>query len=82
PVFKNPLLSSQQIDKIRGDFYDDFLSFRYYIQKSRRQDFYSQIMARTARNHLLWRMKVPKLLSVTRRITGNKKVRAGNVKDN
>ncbi len=73
PVFKNPLLSPQQIDKMRGDFYDDFLSFTYYIQKSRRQDFYSKIMARTARNHLLWRMKVPKLLSATRKLSHLKK---------
>lgn len=73
PVFKNPLLSPQQIDKMRGDFYDDFLSFTYYIQKSRRQDFYSKIMARTARNHLLWRMKVPKLLSAARKLSHLKK---------
>jgi anaerobic magnesium-protoporphyrin IX monomethyl ester cyclase len=73
PVFKNPLLSSQQIDKMRGEFYDDFLSPTYFIQKSRRKDFYSKIMARTARNHLLWRMKVPKILAVTRRLSGSNK---------
>ena len=73
PVFKNPLLSSQQIDKMRGEFYDDFLSPTYFIQKSRKKDFYSKIMARTARNHLLWRMKVPKVLAVTRRLSGSNK---------
>ena len=81
PVFKNPLLSPEKIDEMRGKFYDDFLSFRYYIQKSRRHDFYSQIMARTARNHLLWRLKVPKLLAATRSITGQQKAKAGNVAD-
>lgn len=81
PVFKNPLLSSEQIDQMRGAFYDDFLSFSYYIQKSRRHDFYSQIMAKTARNHLLWRMKIPKLLAATRRLTGPRKAKAGNVAD-
>ena len=73
PVFKNPLLSSQQIDKMRGEFYDDFLSPTYFIQKSRKKDFYSKIMARTARNHLLWRMKVPKVLALTRRLSGSNK---------
>lgn len=73
PVFKNPLLSAEQIDKMRGEFYDDFLSPTYFIQKSRKKDFYSKIMARTARNHLLWRMKVPKLLAATRRISKSNK---------
>lgn len=73
PVFKNPFLSSEQIDKMRGEFYDDFLSPTYFIQKSRKKDFYSKIMARTARNHLLWRMKVPKLLAATRSISGSNK---------
>lgn len=81
PVFKNPLLPPEKIDQMRGEFYDDFLSFRYYLEKSRRKDFYSQIMARTARNHLLWRMKVPKVLAATRRLTGTPKAKAGNVAD-
>ncbi len=81
PVFKNPLLPPEKIDQMRGEFYDDFLSFRYYLEKSRRKDFYSQIMARTARNHLLWRMKVPKVLAATRRLTGTLKAKAGNVAD-
>ncbi|MFB3889195.1 MAG: radical SAM protein [Candidatus Bathyarchaeia archaeon] len=68
PVFKNPLLPPERIDALRGKFYDDFLSPSYYLRKSRRHDFYSQIMARTARNHLLWRMKVPKLVKAVRRI--------------
>ena len=62
PVFKNPLLSPEKIDEMRGKFYDDFLSPKYFLQKSLKNDFYNKIMARTARNHLLWRMKVPKLL--------------------
>ena len=63
PVFKNPLLSPGKIDEMRGKFYDEFLSPTYFLQKSLKHDFYNQIMAKTARNHLLWRMKVPKLLS-------------------
>ncbi len=72
PVFKNPLLPPEKIDAMRGKFYDDFLSPTYYLQKSRKHDFYSQIMAKTARNHLLWRMKVPKLLNATRKLSAPK----------
>ena len=69
PVFKNPLLPPQKIDQMRGKFYDDFLSPSYFIHKSMKHDFYSQIMAKTARNHLLWRMKVPKLISAGRKLS-------------
>jgi radical SAM superfamily enzyme YgiQ (UPF0313 family) len=62
PVFKNTLLPSETIDEMRGKFYDDFLSPSYLLRKIFKRDFYSQIMAKTAMNHLLWRMKVPKLL--------------------
>jgi len=68
PVFKSPLLSPQQIDEERGRFYDEFLSPTYFIRKALKRDFYSQIMAKTALNHLLWRMKVPKLISAARRL--------------
>jgi anaerobic magnesium-protoporphyrin IX monomethyl ester cyclase len=67
PVFKNPLLSPEQIDAARGKFYDDFMSPSYFLSKAFKNDFYSKIMARTARNHLLWRMGVPKLLGAMTR---------------
>jgi radical SAM superfamily enzyme YgiQ (UPF0313 family) len=73
PVFKNPLLSTEKIDQMRGTFYDDFLSPTYFVQKTLKHDFYSQIMAKTARNHLLWRMKVPKLISASRKLASHKK---------
>ncbi len=69
PVFENKLLPPEKIDAMRGKFYDDFLSPRYFLTKSMKQDFYSKIMARTARNHLLWRMGVPKLLNATRKVS-------------
>ena len=75
PVFKNPLLPPQKIDKMRGAFYDDFLSPSYLIHKSVKRDFYSQIMAKTALNHLLWRMKVPKLISAGRKLASQKKTK-------
>jgi hypothetical protein len=69
PVFKNTLLPPEKIDEMRGKFYDDFLSPSYFVRKSLKRDFYSQIMARTARNHLLWRLGVPKLLSAGRKLS-------------
>ncbi len=68
PVFKNPLLSPEKIDEVRGAFYDEFLSPTYFVRKAVKRDFYSKIMAKTALNHLLWRMKVPKLISAVRRL--------------
>jgi anaerobic magnesium-protoporphyrin IX monomethyl ester cyclase len=73
PVFKNPLLSTEKVDQMRGTFYDNFLSPTYFVQKTLKHDFYSQIMAKTARNHLLWRMKVPKLISASRKLASHKK---------
>ena len=59
-VFENPLLSSQEIEDMRGKFYDDFFSPTYFLRKSIKKDFYSQTMAHAALNHLLWRVKLPK----------------------
>jgi len=53
----------------KKDFYDHFFSPSYYLRKSRRKDFYSQIMARSALNHLVGRIKMPKWV-----IAGSKKV--------
>ena len=59
-VFENPLLSSKEIDEMRGKFYDDFFSLKYFLRKSIKRDFYSQTMAHAALNHILWRINLPK----------------------
>lgn len=59
-VFENPLLSSIEIEKLRGKFYDDFFSPSYLLRKTLKRDFYSQTMAHAALNHLLWRINLPK----------------------
>lgn len=59
-VFENPLLSSKEIEKLRGKFYDDFFSPAYLLRKTLKRDFYSQTMAHAALNHLLWRINLPK----------------------
>jgi anaerobic magnesium-protoporphyrin IX monomethyl ester cyclase len=63
-VFKNSLLPLQKIEEMKKAFYDDFFSPSYYLRKSRRRDFYSQIMAHMALNHLLWRIKLPRWIFV------------------
>lgn len=64
-VFKNPLLAPEKIAEMRRTFFNKFFSISYLLQKSVRKDFYSQIMARSALNHILWRIKLPRLVSVT-----------------
>jgi anaerobic magnesium-protoporphyrin IX monomethyl ester cyclase len=63
PIFKSPLLPQELIDETRKQFFNDFFSPSYYVRESLKGDFYSKIMARTALNHLLWRSKVPQLIS-------------------
>ena len=62
-VFKNPLLPPEKIEEMRTAFYNRFFSPSYILHKSLKKDFYSQIMARTALNHFLWRIKIPKWVS-------------------
>jgi len=57
PVFENPDLPSEDIRKIRRAFYDSFYSPLYVFRQLLKRNFYGRIMARTALNHLLWRIK-------------------------
>jgi anaerobic magnesium-protoporphyrin IX monomethyl ester cyclase len=78
-VFKSPLLPLQKIEETKKAFYDHFFSTSYYLRKSRRRDFYSQIMARTAFNHLLWRIKLPTWVFANfKRLTRHKKSQGGH----
>ena len=73
PVFKSPLLPQEEIDRVRKEFFNSFFSPTYFVRESMRGDFYSKIMARTALNHLLWRSKVPQLISKVMRKSAHKK---------
>jgi radical SAM superfamily enzyme YgiQ (UPF0313 family) len=64
-IFKNPLLPLETIEKMKKAFFDEFFSPSYYLRKSRRKDFYSQVMARMALNHLIWRVKLPRWVSAS-----------------
>jgi anaerobic magnesium-protoporphyrin IX monomethyl ester cyclase len=64
-VFKNPLLSPTQIMEKERVFFNKFFSLSYLLRQSVKKDFYSKIMARSALNHILWRVKLPRLVSAT-----------------
>jgi anaerobic magnesium-protoporphyrin IX monomethyl ester cyclase len=61
PVFENPLLPAEEIYKIRREFYNSLYSPRYVLRQTMRGylkgNYYSQIMARTALNHMFWRIR-------------------------
>ncbi len=56
-VFKNPLLPPEKIREARRRVYNHLFSPSYILRKSLKRDFYSRVMARTALNDLIWRMK-------------------------
>jgi radical SAM superfamily enzyme YgiQ (UPF0313 family) len=57
PVFDNPNLSTEDVIKIRSKFYDSFYSPKYVLRHMFKRNFYSKVMARTALNHLIWRIR-------------------------
>ncbi len=61
PIFENPNLPSEEYTKMRNDFYSRLYSPRYVMRQINKGylhgNFYSKIMARTAANHILWRLK-------------------------
>lgn len=56
-IFKNELLPLDQLEKVKKDFFDHYFTKRYFLQKKLKGDFYSQIMARAALNHVVWNSK-------------------------
>ena len=57
PVFANPNLSEDDVRKLRTSFYNSFYSPKYVLRHLFKNNFYSRVMARTAMNHILWRIK-------------------------
>jgi hypothetical protein len=57
PVFENPELPSEEIIKFRRELYNSFYSPIYDFRQMLKRNYYSRMMARTAFNHLLWRIK-------------------------
>jgi len=57
PVFANPNLSAEEVRRLRTSFYNSFYSPKYVLRQIFKKNFYSQVMARTAVNHILWRIR-------------------------
>jgi anaerobic magnesium-protoporphyrin IX monomethyl ester cyclase len=57
PVFDNSLLSGEKLLEERKKFYDDFYSPSYCLRQMIKHNFYGNILARTAANHIIWRIK-------------------------
>jgi len=57
PVFVNPNLSAEEVRKFRTSFYNSFYSPKYVLRHLFKTNFYSRVMARTAVNHILWRIR-------------------------
>jgi radical SAM superfamily enzyme YgiQ (UPF0313 family) len=61
PIFEDPDLPSAEISRMRKSFYDKFYSPRYVYRQTVKGyvkgNLYSKIMARTALNYMLWRVK-------------------------
>ena len=62
PIFDDPDLPSAEISRMRKSFYDKFYSLRYVYRQTVKGyvkgNLYSKIMARTALNYMLWRVKI------------------------
>jgi len=57
PAFENPNLSNEYMEQVRRDFYNKLYSPLYVLRHFFKNNLYSRIMARTALNHIIWRMK-------------------------
>ncbi|MGE5188181.1 MAG: B12-binding domain-containing radical SAM protein [Betaproteobacteria bacterium] len=59
-VFENKLLPLEKLNHTKKEFYDRYLSPSFYFKKKLKGDFYSQIMARSALNHIVANNKAAK----------------------
>ena len=56
-IFTNKLLPLAKLEETKKAFFDNYFSTTYFLRKKLKGDFYSQIMARAALNHLIWNNK-------------------------
>jgi radical SAM superfamily enzyme YgiQ (UPF0313 family) len=78
-VFKNPLLSQDKLEQTKKDFYDHYFSPGFYLKKKLKGDFYSQIMARMALNHLVTKYRFTRRAFKTLgKVRGQKKSPGGH----
>ena len=73
-VFKNELLPLDKLEEVKKEFFDHYLTPSYFLRKKLKGDFYSQIMARAALNHIVWNNKTAMwMFRKLSRIRGTKK---------
>ncbi len=48
---------SRDLKEVKKEFFDHYFTNSYFLRKKLKGDFYSQIMARAALNHLVWNNK-------------------------
>jgi anaerobic magnesium-protoporphyrin IX monomethyl ester cyclase len=56
-VFHNPLVAGETLLELRKKFYDDFYSPSYAFRQLTKGNYYNRILARTALNHIVWRLR-------------------------
>ena len=56
-VFENKLLPLPKLEATKKAVYDSVFTPTYFLRMRRRGDFHSQIMARMALNHLVWKYR-------------------------
>ncbi|MDR1993951.1 MAG: B12-binding domain-containing radical SAM protein [Nitrososphaerota archaeon] len=56
-IFTNTLLPLEKLEETKKEFFDHYFTTSYFLRKKLKGDFYSQIMARAALNHLVWNSK-------------------------
>lgn len=66
PIFENPNFPSEKIKRLRQEFYNKYLSPIYILRRSIKNDFYSRAMARVAMNYILWRLRIPRIIGVSK----------------
>ena len=57
-AFENPILPNEYIKRVRKEFFDKFYSPFYILRHFCRNNIYSNLLARNALTHYLWRIKL------------------------
>ena len=57
-AFENPILPNEYIKRVRKEFFDKFYSPFYILRHFCRNNIYSNLLARNALSHYLWRIKM------------------------
>jgi radical SAM superfamily enzyme YgiQ (UPF0313 family) len=65
PVFENPSFPAKTMMEARRKVFNQFYSPSYILRQSLKRTYYSRLMARTALNYQLMRIRLPRLVSAS-----------------